>query len=413
LASNRDSGAPAPEVLIMRIPLTVLLLGALAGAALAVSAPAKPEGTCVPVAAWRVPGADPAALTTGEVLGRIQGSRVVLLGETHDNAEHHRWQLAMLAALQARDSNLVLGFEMFPRRVQPVLDRWVAGELTEAEFLKQADWEKVWRFDPALYLPLFHFARMNRLPMVALNVDMTLIRDVGSNGLAAVDAARREGVTTPAPPSAAYLARLRPVFDQHMQAGISGKGGGDADAQFSRFVESQQVWDRAMAQGIADALARHPGATVVGIMGSGHIVYGDGVAHQLRDLGVERVASLLPWDADADCGELKTAGVADAMFGVAAAPSPEAAADRPRLGVWLDGADGGVKIREVMKGSVAEASGLKVDDVIVEIAGESAQQPADVSGAVQRQAPGTWLPIKVQRGGQTMEIVAKFPPPAR
>lgn len=405
--------AAALDVLMMRIPLAVLLFGALASVTGAASAHDPSAGTCVPVAAWRTPGADSAALTTGEVLARADGSRVVLLGENHASAEHHRWQLAMLGALHARNPNLVLGFEMFPRRAQPVLDRWVAGELVETELLKQTDWANIWRFDPAFYLPLFHFARMNRVPMVALNVDMTLIREVGTAGLAGVDAARREGVTQPAPPQAAYLARLRQVFDQHKDDGISGKGGGDAEAQFSRFVESQQVWDRAMAQGIADALARHRGATVVGIMGSGHIVYGNGVAFQLRDLGVDRVASLLPWDANEDCDDLKTAGIADAVFGVAAAPKAEAAADRPRLGIWLDGTDSGVKIREVTKGSVAEASGLKADDVIVEIAGRSAQQPTDVIGAVNRQAPGTWLPIKVQRGGQTIEIVAKFPPTAR
>jgi uncharacterized iron-regulated protein len=65
---------------------------------------------------------------------------------------------------------MLLGLEMFPRRAQPVLDRWVAGELTEAELLTQTEWSKVWGFDPSLYLPLFEFARMNRVPMVALNV---------------------------------------------------------------------------------------------------------------------------------------------------------------------------------------------------------------------------------------------------
>jgi hypothetical protein len=272
----------------------------------------------------------------------------------------------------------------------------------------------VWSFDPGLYLPLFHFARMHRVPMVALNVDMALIREVGRNGFDAVEEARREGVTRPAPPRAAYLATLRPVFEQHRDdnSGSSVKAAGEGEARFARFVESQQVWDRAMAQGIAGALERHPGATVVGIMGSGHVVHGHGVPHQLQDLGVRRVTTLLPWDAGRGCEELQAVGIADAVFGVAA-PAAAPAADRPRLGVWLDAADGGVRVREVAKGSVAEISGLKADDVITEIAGAAAREPADVSGAVQRQAPGTWLPMKVRRGGQTMEIVARFPPPAR
>ncbi|HSO06483.1 MAG TPA: ChaN family lipoprotein [Pelomicrobium sp.] len=381
----------------------------------AMAAASKASPACVPAARWLIPGAAPAAISTAAVMERIQGSQVVLLGEIHDNREHHRWQLMMLAALKGRNPDLVIGLEMFPRRVQPALDRWVAGELTEAEFLKQSEWNKVWRFDPSLYMPLFEFARMNRVPMVALNVEQSLIRDVGRDGLAGIDESRREGVTRPAPARAGHLARLRPVFEQHKKDGhgLAGAASGDEEAQFKRFVETQQVWDRGMAQRIAEALVKYPGATVAGIMGSGHVAYGDGVAHQLQDLDVHRVASLLPWDEDRECDELAAAGIADAVFRVPAPPRAEAAADRPRLGVWLEPAAGGVRIRQVVKDSVADAAGLREGDVVVEIAGRQARESGDVSAAVQRQAPGTWLPITVRRGEETLEVVAKFPPPAQ
>jgi len=48
--------------------------------------------------------------------------------------------------------------------------------------------------------------------------------------------------------------------------------------------------------------------------------------------------------------------------------------------------------------------------VIVRIAGETVSAPSDVIDAVQRQAPGTWLPIAVQRGDETLDLVARFPP---
>jgi S1-C subfamily serine protease len=67
-------------------------------------------------------------------------------------------------------------------------------------------------------------------------------------------------------------------------------------------------------------------------------------------------------------------------------------------------------VRDVVPGSIAEQAGLKVDDVIVRIAGEAADQTGDVVEVVQRQAPGTWLPITIQRGDETLEIVARFPP---
>ena len=361
---------------------------------------------CVPVAAWVAP-AGGKTLRGEEVVAAAAKRAVVLLGETHDSAEHHRWQLQTIAALHQLRPNMVLGFETFPRRVQPALDRWVAGELAEAEFLAQSDWRNVWRLDPQLYMPLFHFARMHRIPMIALNVESSLTRDISQKGLDAIPSERREGVGRPAPATEAYVDWLFPVYLEHDGAGGKPAKRDRNDPQFRRFVESQQVWDRAMAEALA-AAAKQPGAPLaVGLMGSRHIIHGHGVPHQLKDLGESEVATLVPWDRSADCKDL-VAGYADAVFGLAA---PLATADRrPRLGVYLEPAQDGVRIRQVEKGSIAEASGVREGDVVVEIAGRPAKQAGDVAGAVQRQAPGTWLPLKVKRGPDIVELVAKFPP---
>jgi uncharacterized iron-regulated protein len=98
---------------------------------------------------------------------------VVLLGESHDEAEHYRWQLHTIAALVSRRPDMVLGFEIFPRRIQAVLDRWSKGELNEADFVQEVDWTEIWSTDAEFHLPLFHFA-LHRLPMLALNVDRTI-----------------------------------------------------------------------------------------------------------------------------------------------------------------------------------------------------------------------------------------------
>src|SRR5438067_100190 len=113
---------------------------------------------------------------------------IVLLGESHTDVDHHRWQLQTLAALQGRGENLVIGFEAFPRRLQSVLDDWVDGKLTEDAFLKNSEWRQVWGYDAALYMPLFQFARLNHIPMVALNVERTLVARVGQEGWDAVPA---------------------------------------------------------------------------------------------------------------------------------------------------------------------------------------------------------------------------------
>jgi S1-C subfamily serine protease len=149
---------------------------------------------------------------------------------------------------------------------------------------------------------------------------------------------------------------------------------------------------------------------MVGIMGTGHIIHGYGVPHQLRALGVADIATLLPWDRSAECKNL-VSGLADAVFGLAE-PADAHALARPRLGVYLEVVKEGIRILRVEKGSLAEAAGVREGDLLSEIAGVTPKQVGDVVEVVQRQAPGTWLPLKVRRGDQTLELIAKFPPHA-
>jgi uncharacterized iron-regulated protein len=367
---------------------------------------------CVPPGAWRAPGPDgPRPVSGPALVSELARRDVVLLGERHDSAEHHRWQLQVITALHAVRPDLVIALEMFPRRVQPALDRWVAGELSEIDFLRESDWREVWQMDPQLYLPIFHFARMNNIPMVAANVDRALTHAVREKGFDAVPDGEREGVDRPAAASNAYLEFLREIYREHVRAGD--KSAPDAtqdDPAFRRFVETQLVWDRALAQRIATALRRTPRPLVVGVVGGGHAVNRFGIPHQLDALGIQNVAVLAPWDAGTDCKKL-VAGYADAVFGVAV----PAGADEPRrmrLGVWLEPAAGAVRIIRVEPGSVAEAAGLRAGDVVVEVAGVAAKQTSEMADVVKRQAPGTWLPLKIKRGADTTEIVAKFPPSA-
>jgi uncharacterized iron-regulated protein len=391
-------------------PALFLLAALAAGPGAAATPHATP--TCLRPAAWQtVEGERPAPVSAAALLSRMARQEVVLLGEQHDEEDHHRWQVQTLAALHASRPEMVIGFEAFPRRVQPALDRWVAGEITVKEFLAQAQWSEVWDMPAELYLPLFQFARINRIPMLALNVERSLTKAITEQGWDAVPEARREGVGRPATPAPAYLDVLFEVYREHQ--GRRGKEAAKAkrgDAAFRYFVESQTTWDRAMAEALARALAVPAGAKpplVVGIMGSGHIRHGHGVPHQLRALGVKEVGTLLPVANDSACGELRK-GFADAVF---ALPAPALAKpEPPRLGVLLDQAEGGVRITKVTADSLAEKSGLKDGDRLVELAGAPVTKLAAVSASIRAQPAGTWLPLRVRRGEETLELLIKFPP---
>ncbi|MCP9859218.1 MULTISPECIES: ChaN family lipoprotein [unclassified Cyanobium] len=360
---------------------------------------------CVPAGVWVEPSAaGPRTVAAGDLLDRLARRPVVLLGERHDSAAHHRWQLATLQALQTRRPELSLGLEMVPRRLQPVLDRWVAGELEERAFLAALDWPAIWGYDANLYLPILRFARDHRIPLLALNVERRLVRRVRAEGFAAVPLAEREGVGRPAPASRAYRAQLHRLWQHHPFVPSSGQGRpGLEDPSFGRFVESQQLWDRAMAEAIADRRRLHPGALVVALIGHGHLAGGHGVPHQLRALGLGEAAWLLPWEVGLDCAVLQP-GLATAVFGVASPPPAGL-----WLGVYLETHGGRVEIRQVAPGSLAERSGLRVGDRITSIDGQPVSSARQVIERLAAHPEGRPLGLTLRRYGRLLPLQLALP----
>jgi uncharacterized iron-regulated protein len=387
---------------------------------------AKLAKSCAAPGTW-INVASGASIERHILFDKLANRRIILLGEEHDVLEHHRWQLQTIAALHGRGDKLVLGFEMFPRHAQPALDRWVKGELTRKAFLKAVKWHEIWGYDPKLYMPLFDFARMNGIPMVALNVDRSLVAHVAKKGAAKVPKAEREGVGMPADASQAYLrslARTYALKQEMRKAGLKMRGDLSklndlpkpdekkitailSQHGFRRFVEAQLTWDRAMAEGLAKAHRQHPKATVIGIMGAGHIEHGYGVPHQLQALKVDEAAILFPVDIGKPCQETEI-GAATMVFTEKALEEVEA--KKPRLGVHITTRNKAAFVNSVRPKSVAAKAGVKKNDLIVRAAGQDIHSALDLIRVVSRQAPGTWLPLTVKRKSGAIDLVAKFAP---
>lgn len=360
---------------------------------------------CVTLGKWALADGSLKILALDDLLNRASRARAVLLGEEHDNAQHHAWQLHLLAALHARQPEMMIGFESFPRRVQPVLDRWASGQMSEAELLRDTQWEQIWGIDPQLYLPLFHFARMHRIPMLALNVERGLVQRVGQQGWRAIPISEREGVGDPSPATPAYLQSLYLSYRAHGSADTTPASGLE-DPKFRNFADSMLLWDRAMAEALARPLLTQRTSLVVGIAGRGHLEYRHGIPRQLHALGIDESVVLLPWDNEAQC-EPPPPNIADAVFGLNATAMH---ADTPRLGVELGLSNDRVRIQRIMANTVAAQSGLLAGDILETVAGSPVASMQSVISIVRRQAPGTWLPIVVNRDGKRLELIAKFPP---
>lgn len=243
---------------------------------------------------WLNP-ATSATVSHAEIIAEMAQQQVLLLGETHDRFDIHRWQLHVAAGLLATGRPLMMGFEMFPRRVQPALDAFIAGETETEQFLDDSEWSEVWGFEPDLYLPLFNFCRQFRVPMLALNCHRPLVTRVGKEGWDAIPEDERDGLT-PARPASPEARRHLFELTGGKREGREAQSGDDP--AFDRFIRAQGTWDRAFAVNIAKALAKRPDALVIGIIGRGHMDYGHGTPFQLADLGVDRVGIYLPSDTD-------------------------------------------------------------------------------------------------------------------
>ena len=315
---------------------------------------------------------------------RAAGLAVLMLAEIHTSVDDHVWQLATLERLSAQ-RQITLALEMIPARRQPILDRFNRGELDENALLREVDWAGVWGHDPELYLPLLRWARLRGVPLLALNAEPELARQVRRQGLRAIPAAQREGIGTPAPPSAAYRQRLEASWRAHHNLGAASAGNDD----LQRFIDSQLLRDRAMAERLAAAHRRDPGRLPVALIGVGHLEGGDGVPQQLRALGLTAQLSL------------RRPVLPDGCM-----PAPR----RARLGAYLESDAGGVWVRRVAPGSAAAAAGLQPGDRILRLNGRAVRRAGQVIRGVRLQPDGRELELTIERTGRRLELKLRLPP---
>ena len=82
-------------------------------------------------------------MTSDALVAALAGSRYVLLGERHDNPDHHRVQAALVRALLAAGRRPTVAFEMFTPDDAPAMARHLAAAPRDAAGLGEAvDWKR-------------------------------------------------------------------------------------------------------------------------------------------------------------------------------------------------------------------------------------------------------------------------------
>jgi uncharacterized iron-regulated protein len=238
---------------------------------------------------WDVKGAR--FVEPRELLARLVASRYVLLGERHDNPEHHALQARLVRDLIAAGRRPAVGFEMFSTDDAPAIARYLTGSPKSATGLGAAvNWKRSGWPDWRLYEPIAQAALDAGLPLVATNLSRAATEALRRNGLGGLGPAMVAQLKLDAPPGSEVRAAMaREIRDAHC--------GQAPDGALDRMVDTQWARDARMAEALARAGGRD-GAVL--IAGAGHARRDRGVpAHLARHAPGTTVASLALVEVDA------------------------------------------------------------------------------------------------------------------
>jgi C-terminal processing protease CtpA/Prc len=90
---------------------------------------------------------------------------------------------------------------------------------------------------------------------------------------------------------------------------------------------------------------------------------------------------------------------------------PGTAAQRGELGVFvIESAGPGVRVNRVVSASAADAAGLRAGDILMEINGQSVDQPQEVIRMIRAIAAGELANLRIWRNGQDQVLAATLQP---
>ncbi|MCQ4265200.1 iron(III) ABC transporter [Stutzerimonas stutzeri] len=284
----------------MRI-IVLLVLGLLAGCHSLPPLPEwqSPEGRAHPDLGLIVDLRRNAVLGPAQLVAQLQIYDGLLVGERHDNPDHHALQLWLLRALEGERPQGSLLLEMLEPDQQPRVDavrREMRDRREPADLPKALGWQKGW--DWSLYGALVSHALAQSYPLLHANLGRDEIMSIYRS----VPPLQGRASATPGV-SNALLAQIEVSHCGMLPA-----------SQLPAMLAVQQQRDRRMAEQMVAA----PKPAML-LAGAFHVRRDLGVPLHIADLSGERVGVLML----AEVGETVTAAQADYVWYTAAQPEQD------------------------------------------------------------------------------------------
>jgi aminopeptidase N len=350
--------------------------------------------------------------TPAELPKRLEGVRLLLVGESHTDMDSHRIEKRVLEELVRAGRKAWVGVEMYPYTAQAALDEWTAGKLSEEAFLDASRWYKNWGYNWLYYRDIFLFARDNRLPLIAINAPREVVSAVRRKGFQGLNPEEAAHVPTDIDSkNADHLRLFKASFgEESFHAGMD-------DAAWQSMLDAQCTWDATMGFHAIQPLRGNddPRAIVVVLVGAGHVQYGLGIERQVKRWFPGKVASLIPvpvWEEKT--GPVKAVQASYASF-VWGAP-PENDPLYPELGIATRVRDEEklLEILDVERRSPAAAAGLKARDVLLTLDGAAVPDKEALAKAMAGKRWGDAAALSVLREGAqvSVPVLLRREPPA-
>lgn len=346
-------------------------------------------------------------LTPPELAARLDGVRLLFVGESHTDIEFHDVQLRVIQELHKRGRQVLVGLEMYPVAEQPWLDRWSSdNSLTEEGFLAQSHWYKNWGYHWNYYRDIFLFARANGIRMFGVNLPRAAVQTIRMKGFDALPPDQRALLPERVDLENAEHQRLFKAFFGSEDS----LHGNMPDAMFHGMFRAQCGWDAAMGWNAVQALKKHGGdkAIMVVLIGSGHVAYGLGAERQVKPWFDGKTASVIPIPIADDEHPVPLtkvrASYADFVWGLPRSTDPL----YPSVGISTPEQKSGERYKVIMVGkeTPAEAAGFKVGDELVSIDGLAYTDKETVNRLMSEKRWGDAVVYKVLRDGQEQTLTA-------
>jgi hypothetical protein len=205
-----------------------------------------------------------------------------------------------------------------------------------------------------------------------------------------------------------HYALFKSYFDENQDFHAS-----MTEEQWRGMFAAQCTWDATFAHNALKVLEEHPEpqAVLVVLVGSGHITYDLGIQRQMASWAEVPTATVIPIpivleEEEGTIAEVQ-ASYADFIWGLPPATDPI----YPSLGLSTRSAGDDEARRTVIfiaEGSVAEAAGFQMGDVLLEVDGQPIPDRAAFSELMAGMRWGDRAVIKVKRADAEVEVGVEF-----